>query len=233
MASRSKLPALLIVVLSLLACQFLRPAPRACQVNLPAVGQVTHSNGDQVTFTMDEISWSAQVDCASGHLVEGQPVRPYHAREIMIPVEESSYRLISSDPNASMKEYHENGSHVRIDVNGGYYAVVLSASPGIQGQAMVSYFMAGENAQGIVHLHCYNRTRGEDHVSMPTIAAMWTVTEAVPVSLVCSGQNFILEASTDITDGMLKQGPTLVPPTPGPTLTPEPLGPHSGQGSGS
>ena len=46
------------------------------------------------------------------------------------------------------------------------------------------------------------------------------------ISPVCSGHDFTLEISTDVTPLMLKRGPTPVPPTPRPTPTPELPGSH-------
>ncbi len=228
MTPKSTLPALLliIVVLPMLACQFLLPAPQSCRVNMPATGWESHRTGDQVTFKVDAMEWRAQVDCETGQLVEGQPVKPERAKEIFIPVKESTYRLFTSDPSVTMIERHENGSHVRIDMDGGYYLVVLAASPGTLGSAAINYFMGGETPNGLVHLYCYNQTEGDEHTSLPGVAAMWTVDKPMAVSMVCSGRNFVLEVSTQVTQALLNQGPTPVPPTPGPTPTPQPPGSH-------
>ncbi len=227
MTSRSKLLALLlIVVLPTLACQMLLPAQNSCRVNMPATGWILHRNGEQVTFKIDAVDWRATVDCSAGHLVDGEPVRPQPAKEILIPVQDSTYRLLTSDPRVSMIEQHTNGSHVRIDADGAYYLVNLVASPAALGNAAVSYFMAGQAAHGVVHLYCYNRTPDEPHTSLPGIAAQWIVQKPVTVSLICSGRNFVLEASTVITSTMLRHGPTPIPMTPVPTITPEAPGSH-------
>ncbi len=228
--SKSKLPAmLLIVVMPILACQFLRPAAAHCRVKMPAVGWVEHSDGDEISFAIEGMDWKATVDCDSGRLVEGQPVRPAHAREMMIPVEDSSYRLITSDPNISMSEDHQHGSQIRIDAGDTYYVAVLSAFPGNLGSAIVRYFMGGQTDEGMVHMYCFSLTEGEKHISMPVMTSQWTVSEPVTVSLVCSGRNFILELSTEISQRMLRQGPTETATPPIPTLTPIPPGFHSGQ----
>ncbi|MGE5073767.1 MAG: hypothetical protein ACM3MF_10085 [Anaerolineae bacterium] len=227
MTSKSTLPALLlIVVLPMFACRMLQPAQKSCRVNMPETGWILHRNGDTVRFKVDAVDWSAKVDCSSGHLVEGEPARPQRAKEFFIPVGSSTYRLITSDPNVTMTEHHKNGSHIRIDAGAVYYLVNIMAVPGARGNALVSYFMGGQAEHDIVHLYCYNRTEGDEQTSLPGIAAMWTVDRASTVSLVCSGKNFVLEASTDITADLLSQGPTPVPVTPVPTITPEPPGWH-------
>ena len=227
MRSRSTLPALLLIIISpMFACQFLAPTPETCRVDLPGAGWVQHSHGDEVAFTEDGIAWTATVDCRSGHLENGEPVRPERAREIMIPVEDTAYRLITSDPAISMSEYRDNGSHVRIDDEDNYYVAVLAASPGALGNATIRFFMAGQAEAGVIHVHCYNRTEGEEHTSLPGLGSMWTTGRPVTINLVCSGQDFILEISTGITPLMLEQGPTPVPATPAPTPTPEPPGSH-------
>ncbi len=227
MTCKPKLLALLlVVVLPMLACEMVMPAQTSCRVNMPVTGWVLHRNGEQVTFKVDAMDWSAKVDCSSGHLVDGQPVRPQRAKEILIPVEGSTYRLITPDPHVTMGEEHINGSHVRIDTGDAYYLVNLLASPGALGDAAVSYFMGGQAPHGLVHLYCYNRTPGEEHTSLPAIAAVWTVEEPVTVSLICSGPNFVLEVATEVTSMMLSQGPTPVPATAAPTITPAPPGWH-------
>ncbi len=226
--SKSKLPALLLIlILPMLACQMLRPPRARCRVNMPSVGWVQHFDGDEISFTVDGVEWKATVDCKAGQLVDGQPVPPARAREMLIPVDDSTYRLITSDPKISMVEDRQNGSHVRINLDGGYYLAVLSASPGSLDHAMVRYFMGGQFADGIEHMHCYNRTKGEEHTSLPGLSSMWTLSEPVTVNLVCSGRDFILEVSTQVTAQMLSLGPTPVPPTPGPTITPVPPGLHT------
>lgn len=227
MASKSTLPALLLlVVLPMFACQMFQPAQQNCQVNLPEVGWVSHRNGDKVMFRVDAVDWSAKVDCSAGHLVEGEPARPQRAREIFIPVGNSTYRLITTDSEVSMTEHRENGSHIRIDAGDTYYLVNLVSVPGTLGRAIVSYSMGGQAEHGVVHLYCYNRTEGEEHTSLPGLAAMWTVDKVSTVSLICSGRSFLLEVSTDVTTELLKQGPTTVPATAAPTITPAPPGPH-------
>ena len=227
MRSRSTLPALLlIIILPMLACQYLAAGPSTCRVELPGSGQVQYRQGDEVAFTEDGIGWKAMVDCKSGQLVDGDPVRPERAREILIPVEDTTYRLITSDPGISMTEFRGNGSHVRIDDVDSYYHAVLEASPASFGSAMMRFFMAGQTDDGVVHVHCYNRTEGEEHTSVPGLGAMWTTSRPTTVALVCSGRDFILEFSTKVTPVILRQGPTLIPPTPGPTPTPEPPGSH-------
>ncbi len=227
MASKSKLLALLlIVVLPTLACQMVLPAQKSCRVNMPTTGWELHRNGEQIIFRVDAMDWRAKVDCSSGRLVDGQPLRPERAKEILIPVEESFYRLITTDQNVSMVEQHTNGSHVRIDANGVYYLVYVGAAPASRGNASVSYFMGGQATNGLVHLYCYNRTLGEAHTSLPGIAALWTVEKPVIISLICSGRNFVLEVSTEVTASMLSQGPTPIPATAAPTMTPQPPGWH-------
>ncbi len=228
MIPKSTLRALLLIVVALptFACQFLRPAPQSCRVDMPVTGWESHRTGDQVTFKVDAMEWKAQVDCRTGHLVDGQPVKPERAKEIFIPIEDSTYRLFTSDPRVTMIEHRENGSHVQIDINGGRYLVVLSASPAALGSAAIKYFMAGETPSGLVHLYCYDRTEGEEHIALPGVAAVWTVDKPTTISLICSGRNFVLEVSTQVTQTLLNQGPTPVPPTPGPTLTPQPPGSH-------
>src|SRR5512138_2636213 len=152
MPSRSLLPTLLlIVVLPMFACQFLAPTSETCGVDLPGTGWAQHRQGDEVAFTQDGVDWTAKVDCRDGHLEEGQPVRPERAREIIIPVENTTYRLITADSGISMNEYRGNGSHVRIDDADSYYVAVLEALPGNLGSSMVRFFMAGEMDQGLVH----------------------------------------------------------------------------------
>ncbi len=227
MAPKSKLLALLLIVaLPMLACQMIIPAQASCRVHMPATGWVLHRNGEQVTFKVDAMDWSAKVDCSSGHLVDGQPARPQRAKEISIPVEDSTYRLITTDPRVSMAEEHINGSHVRIDTGDAYYLVNLAASPAALGDAAVSSFMGGQAPNRLVHLYCYNRTPGEEHTSLPAIAAEWTVDRPVTISLICSGRNFVLEVSTEVTSAMLRQGPTSIPATAAPTITPAPPGWH-------
>ncbi len=227
MRSRSTLPTLLlIVILPMFACQYLAPAAPTCRVDMPGTGWVQHRQGDEITFTVEDVDWKAKVDCKSGHLVDGYPVRPERAREIMIPVEDTQYRLITSHADITMEEYRENGSHVRIAAGASYYVVSLSASPASLGHALVSYFMAGQADNGLLRIYCYNRTEGQEHTSLPAVGAAWTIEKAAAVSLICSGRDFILEITTDVTPLMLTQGPTPVPATPGPTLTPQPPGSH-------
>jgi hypothetical protein len=227
MSRRTKLPTLLlIVVFPMLACQMLLPAPRSCRVNTPASGWVSYRNGEQVAFRVDTMDWKATVDCASGQLVDGQPARPERAKEILIPVGESAYKLITTDPDVSMSERHQNGSHVRIVSGNAYYLVSLTAVPAAMGNVAVSYFMGGQASGRLVHLYCYNRTAGEQHASLPALAAMWTVDQPVSVSLICSGRNFVLEASAAVTMSMLRQGPTVIPAMPAPTITPAAPGSH-------
>jgi len=229
--SKSKLRALLLIaILPMLACQFLRPAPARCRVNMPGAGWVQHLHGDEISFAVDGMDWKATVDCVAGQLVEGQPVRPARAHEILIPVEDTSYRLITSDPDITMAEYRENGSHIRIDMDGRYYVVVLSATPGNLDHAMVRYFMGGETTEkSVAHIYCYDHTEGQEQTSLPVLSSMWTLSEPVTVSLVCSGKNFILDLSTEITSEMLRLGPAPVPVAPVPTITPVPPGLHSGK----
>lgn len=230
MMSRSKLSAMLLVgVLSMLACQLTSPVQQSCRVNMPGTGWAGMNDGEEINFVVDGMDWTATVDCTAGHLVDGQPVRPARAREIMIPVEETSYRLITSDPNISMAEWRENGSHIRIDMEGRYYVAVLSASAGNPGQAVVRYFMGGQTADGRAPIYCFNQTEGQEHTSLPVTSSMWTVSKPVAVSLACSGLGFILELSTDITSQMLGLGPTLAPTTPVPTIAPTPLGGNCGE----
>ncbi len=225
MKTRSMLSALLLIVaLPALACQMLQPAPASCRVNMPAAGWTSVRNGDQISFKVEDVAWTAKVDCSSGHLVDGEPARPARAKEIFIPVENTTYKIFTTDPDVSMAEHHDNGSDVRIDADGVYYLVHLSAEPAAFGDASVSYFMGGQAEEGVVHLYCYDRTPGEPHISMPAIAGVWTVEKPVTVSFVCSGRDFVLEVSTEITSAMLSQGPTPVPVTPAPTITPEPPG---------
>ncbi len=226
MISRFRMLILLLGSLALiLACQALRPPRQSCTVRMPSARSVTqHWHGDEITFTVDGMDWTAKVDCNLGRLVEGQPVRPKRARELMIPVADSAYRLITTDPGITMDEYRKNGSHVRIQMDDRYYVAALYADPGSFGRALISYFMGGQTVDGMVSMHCYNRTVGQAHTSLPVIAASWIVDEPLTINLICSGRNFILELSTEITSIMLQQGPTPVPPTPGPTLTPEPPG---------
>jgi hypothetical protein len=47
-------------------------------------------------------------------------------------------------------------------------------------------------------------------------SSMWTVDKAGAINLVCSGQDFILEISTEATPLMLEEGPTPPPEPPGP-----------------
>ncbi len=221
MKTRSMLPALLLIIaFPALACQMLQPAQKSCRVDMPAAGWTSYRNGEQISFRVEEMDWTARVDCSAGHLVDGEPARPPRAKEIFIPVENTTYKLFTSDPDVSMTEHHENGSDVRIDAEGAYYLIYLSADPAAFGDASVSYFMGGQAEKGLVHLYCYDRTPGEEHTSVPTIAALWTVERPVTVSLVCSGRNFVLELSTEITSAMLSEGPTTVPATPAPTITP-------------
>src|SRR5512138_525734 len=209
MLSRSRLPALLLIgILPLFACQLLVPAPQSCRVNLPGIGWVEHQHGDTISFTVDKIVWSAQVDCKLGHLVEGQPARPERAREFQIPVEQTTYRLITADTDIFMAEYRDNGSHVRIEHGKDYYVAALSAAPAAMGQAMISYFMVGQRGDAAAHLYCYNHTEGAEQTSLPVIAAMWSQARPATVSLVCSGRDFILEITAPITEQMLSQGPT-------------------------
>jgi hypothetical protein len=223
--SKSRLPALLLVgMLLMFACQFLSPVRQSCRVNMPGLGWVGHKDGEQITFTADGMDWEATVNCETGHLINGQPVRPSRAREILIPVEDTSYRLITADPDISMAEYRANGSHVRIDMKDRYYVAVLSASPGNMGQVMVRYFMGGQTHDGMAQLYCYDHTKGQQHTSLPAMASMWNVSKPVLLSLVCSGHGFILELSTDITSAMLGIGPTLPPAVEVPTMTPDPPG---------
>lgn len=225
MKTKSMLPALLLIVaLPALACQMLQPAPKSCRVDMPTAGWTSYPNGEQVSFQVDEMRWTARVDCAAGQLVDGEPARPARARQILIPVENTTYKLFTADPEVSMAERHENGSHVRIDADGAYYLVYLSADPAAFGDASVSYFMGGQAGEDLVHLYCYDRTPGKEHTSVPAIAAVWTVEKPVTVSFVCSGRDFVLEVTTEITSAMLSQGPTPVPATPAPTITPEPPG---------
>ncbi len=227
MRSRSRLPALLlIVVLPMFACQFLAPTPPTCRVNMPGAGWVQHRQGDEISFTVDGIDWKATVDCKLGRLVEGRPVEPTRAREIILPVEDTQYRLITSDPGLTMSEFRVNGSHVRIASHDGYYLVALSTGPASLGHAWVQYFMAGQAEKGLMRIYCYNRTEGQEHTSLPVVGYAWTMETAVTVSLVCSGRDFILEITSQITPLMLAQGPTPVPPTPGPIPTPPPPGFH-------
>lgn len=212
-------------MLVMLACQFLSPAPQSCVVHLPSSNRgMRHLHGETIAFTVDGMDWTAQVDCKTGKLVDGQPVRPQRAREVMIPVADSAYRLITSDPSISMKEYRANGSHIRIEMDGRYYVAALYADPGSFGRALVSYFIGGQAVDGMLHMHCYNRSDGQDHISLPVVAASWVVDKPATVALICAADNFILELSTEITSITLQQGPTPVPPTPGPTITPEPPG---------
>ncbi len=234
MTSRSTLRALLLMmVIPMFACQFLQPAPKDCRVKMPSAGWVAYRHGDEINFNVGGMKWRANVDCSAGRLVDGQPVRPERAREILIPVEDSTYHLITADPDVSMSEYRADGSHVRIDLGDSYYVAVLSAWPGILGNATVRYFIGGQSDAGIVPLYCYDQTENADHTSVPVLASMWTVSKAMTVSLVCSGPGFILELSTDVSDVLLKQGPTPVPATPAPTITPEPPGGHAGGPMGS
>lgn len=230
MTSRSELLVLLLIVVSpMFACQMLRPEEKSCRVNLPTLGWASYRNGEQVMFKVDAMDWRAKVDCAAGHLVDGRPARPERAKEIRIPVENSTYHLITADSDVSMTECRENGSHVRIDAGDAYYLVSLTAAPAAPaalGSAAVSYFMGGEAPSGLVQLYCYNLTPGEEHTRLSALAAMWTVDKPVTVSLVCSGRNFVLEVSTSITADMLKQGPTPIPATPAPTITPDAPGSH-------
>lgn len=228
MSRRTKLPALLLmVVFPMLACRVLSPAQKSCRVNMPASGWQSYRHGQQVAFKIDTMDWKATVDCNAGQLVDGEPARPQRAKEILIPVEGSTYRLITTDRDMSMTERHENGSHVRIDTGGAYYLVSLVAAPATLGHASISYFMGGQTSSGLARIYCYNQTPGVEHTSLPGIAAVWTVDKPVTVSLVCSGRDFVLEASADITMIMLKQGPTPVPATPAPTITPAAPGSHS------
>ena len=233
MISRSKLPAMLLVgALSMLACQLPSPVRHSCRVDMPGTGWAGIRDGEEINFVVDGMDWTATVDCTTGHLVDGQPVRPARAREIMIPVEDTSYRLITSDPNISMAESRENGSHIRIDMEGRYYVAVLSASAGNIGQAVVRYFMGGQTANGRAQIYCFNQTEGQEHTSLPLTSSMWAVSKPVTISLVCSGLGFILELSTDITSQMLGLGPTLAPATPAPTITPAPRGGNCGESTG-
>ncbi len=225
MRSRSRLPALLlIVILPMFACQYLAPAPQTCRVNMPGAGWVEHRQGDVIPFKVDGVDWKATVDCKLGRLVDGRPVPPVHAREIMIPVADTQYRLITSDPGMTMSEFRVNGSHVRIASHDGFYLVALSTGPASFGQAWVQYFMAGQANKGLLRIYCYNRTEGQAHTSLPVIGYAWTTEKAATVSLICSGRDFILEITSEITPLMLAQGPTPVPPTPGPTPTSQPPG---------
>ncbi len=227
--SKSKLSAmLLIVVLPMFACQFLRPGMASCRVNMPDRGWVSYRDGSVIKFAMDGTDWTARVDCSSGQLVDGQPVAPAHAHETVIPVEETSYRLLTSDPGIKMVEYHENGSHVRIEDGDTYYVAVLSFFPGNLGQAVVRYFMGGQAPNGMVHMYCYDRTPGEPHTALPVMTRIWTVSEPVAVSMVCAGHNFILELSAEISPAVLGRGPTPTPTLDVPTLTPDPPGLHTG-----
>jgi hypothetical protein len=227
MRSRTTLPTLLlIVILPMFACQYLAPVPQTCRVKMPGAGSVEHRQGDEITFTVDNVDWQATVDCKIGRLVDGHPVRPARAREVMLPVEDTQYRLITPDAHITMSEYRENGSHVRIDTEDGYYVVSLSTGPASLGHAWVRYFMAGQADDGLLRIYCYNRTEGEEHSSLPVVGYAWTLERPVAVSLICSGRDFILEITSDITPLMLSQGPTPVPPTPGVAPTLEPPGSH-------
>ncbi len=225
MHSRSTLPALLlIVILPMFACQYLAPAVPTCRVKMPGAGWVEHRQGDEIVFAVENVDWKATVDCNIGRLVDGHPVRPTRARETMIPVAETQYRLITSRADITMAEYRDNGSHVRIQGNNGYYIVALSTGPASLGHAWVQYFMAGQAEDGLMRIYCYNQTEGEQQTSLPVIGFAWTMERPVTISLICSGRDFILEITSEITPLMLTQGPTPVPPTPGPTPTPEPPG---------
>src|SRR5512142_2284703 len=148
MTLKSRTPFLLLGSLAfLLACQVLSPAPESCIVHMPSSNRgVRYAHGDRIAFTVDGMDWTAQVDCKIGQLVEGRPLRPQRAREIMMPVADSSYRLITSDPAISMEEYRVNGSHVRVELDGRYYVAALYAEPGTFGRALVSYFIGGQAA---------------------------------------------------------------------------------------
>lgn len=126
-----------------------------------------------------------------------------------------------------MREDRENGSHIRIETDDRYYVAVLTAEPGSFGQAMIRYFMGGEASGRLLNVYCYNQTKGEQHTLLPGVGALWNESNPVIVSLICSTRDFVLEVSTDISPQMLRQGPTLPPLTPVPTITPEPPGFHS------
>jgi hypothetical protein len=219
----SRFPVLLfLVTLLVLSCQSLLPAKLSCRVNIPTIGWMEQRDGDQITFTVDQTQWRARVDCKGGRMVDGEPVRPAGGRQMSLTVAESTYKVTTTDTNLSMVEYRENGSHIRIDEGDRYYVAVLTASSGGFGQAVISYFMGGQAASNIVPMYCYNQTKGEAHTSLLSLSSMWSESNPVTVNLVCSGQDFILELSTDITPEMLRQGPTapavLPPPvTPGPS----------------
>ena len=222
MRTRSTLPSLMVGVLAMLACQFLSPVKQTCLVHIPGTTGVQYHDGDEIAFAVDDVDWKANVDCSMGRLVEGQPIRPADAREISLAVMDSTYRLITADPNVAMVEYRANGSHVRIDVDDRYYVAVLSASSGNLGHAVVRYFIAGEGKEGILHLYCYNQTKAQDHTALPGMASMWSEDKPVTVSLVCSGHSFILELSTQIGSGMLSAGPTPQRVMPASTEAPSP-----------
>lgn len=229
MISKRTLPALLLIaVLPTLACQLLRPARARCRVRMPDRGWVEYWHGDEIAFSVDGIDWKAAVDCEAGQLVEGDPVHPARAREILIQVEDTSYRLITSNPDAAMAEYRENGSHIRIETGYGYYVAVLSASPANFDHAMVRYFMGGQTAQGVTHVHCYNHTGDLPHTALVSVGLLWTLSKPATVSLLCSGTDFILEMTTQVTPEMLELGPTPVPALPVQPVTPTPPGLESG-----
>ncbi len=228
MIPRSRLAILLLIVAIItLACQLLVPAKESCRVNAPTTGWKAFSDGDEISFTVDNIEWTATVDCGIGHLVDGQPARPSGGRQLAVTVAGTSYKLTTTDQSLSMSEYRENGSHIRIDMSDRYYVAVLAAEPGNFGQAMIRYFMGGEASGHLQKIYCYNQTKGEQHTSLPAVGGMWNESKPVVVNLICSARDFVLEISTEISPQMLQQGPTLPPVTPVPTITPEPPGWHS------